>query len=99
MSKREIIALSELKDVQILWPGDFYILADFVLRCFETDDAIQNAKVNASRRHSYPSLHGLAAHYARISRQPLEDIEQQLTKRGFWMGSGVTIDGKFPCKR
>ena len=96
MSQREIISLSELKDVQILWPGDFYILADFVLRCFEADDAIQNAKINACRGHSYPSLHGLAAHYARISNQPLEDIEQQLTKRGFWMRSGVTIDGNNP---
>jgi len=93
MTQHKIISLSELKDINILWPGDFYILAEFVLRCYAADDEIQNAKRKAHRQCSHPTLHGLAVHYARVSRQPLEDIEQQLINRGFWMGSGVTFDG------
>jgi hypothetical protein len=44
MSEREIIYLSQLEEVQILWPGDVRTLVKFVIRCCDAKDKIVNAK-------------------------------------------------------
>ena len=66
MREREKVYLSQLEEIQILWPGDVRKLAEFVLRCCDARDVIANAK-NESTQTSRPTIHGLATDLARIT--------------------------------
>ena len=92
MSKIKRVYLSKLEDVEILWPGDFHTLSEFVLQCHEAKDSIANARNTGSVQKSRPSIHGLAMHFARISDLSGIQIEQQLKSDGFDLGATVEFD-------
>ena len=84
--------MSELEDVEILWPGDFYALSEFILRCHEAKDRIANAQNTGSVQKSRPSIHGIAMHFVRISDLSEAQIERQLKSDGFELGTTVEFD-------
>ena len=91
MSEREIIYLSQLEEVQILWPGDVRALAEFVLRCCEARDKIANVR-NKGRQTSRPTIHSLAMVLERITEVPGMQIEQQFKSHGFSLAATVEYD-------
>ncbi len=91
-SKIEFVYLSQLKDVQILWEGDFRTLAEFILHSRDATDKIANAKNRGSIQKSRPTLHGLAHYFADITDVPISRIECLLKDRGFDMGATVDFD-------
>jgi len=90
--RQETVYLSQLEDVQILWPGDVRALAEFVLRSFDAKDRIGNAGPSNSIVKSRPTLHGLAGHFAWISGVPEVQIERQLEEHGLFPGATVEFD-------
>jgi len=91
MSKTEAVYLSQLEEVQILWPGDVRALAEFVLRCRDATDSKVNASSNGTQK-SRPTLHGLALYLARIMEIPEESIEQLFKTYGFNLAATVEFD-------
>ena len=91
MSDREKVYLSQLEEIQILWPGDVRKLAEFVLRCCDARDVIANAK-NESTQTSRPTIHGLATDLARITQVPGWEIEQQFKSHGFSLAATAEYD-------
>lgn len=91
MSERKTVYLSQLEEVQILWPGDVRSLAEFVLRCCDARDKIANAKNNGIQT-SRPTIHGLAMDLARITEVPGTQIEQQFKSHGFSLAATVEFD-------
>lgn len=91
MHKRETVYLSQLEEVQILWPGDVRALAEFILRCCDAIDKIANAK-NESIQKSRPTIHGLAGYFANITQIPILQIEQQFKSHGFRPAATVEYD-------
>ena len=92
MSQIKTVYLSQLEDVQILWPGDFRTLSEFILHCHEATDKIANARNTGSVQKSRPSIHGVAMHFSRISDLSGAQIEQQLKSDGFDLGATVEFD-------
>ena len=82
MSERKRLYLSQLKDVQILWPGDIYAFGEIVLRCYDARD-IQKSR---------PTLNGLAGHYAAIADIPRTQIAAEFKKHGLDLGATVDFD-------
>ena len=91
MSEREIIYLSQLEELQILWPGDVRALAEFVLRCCDARDKIANVR-NKGRQTSRPTIHSLAMVLERITEVPGTQIEQQFKSHGFSLAATVEFD-------
>ena len=91
MSKRETVYLSQLEEVQILWPGDVRTLAEFVLRCCDARDSNVKAKGDGIQT-SRPTIHGLAMDLARIAQVPGTQIEQQFKSHGFSLAATVEFD-------
>lgn len=92
MDKRETVYLSQLEEIQILWPGDVRALAEFVLRSFEARDCIVSGGPSDSRVKSPPTLHGLAGHFAWITGIPEVRIERQLEEHALSLGATVEFD-------
>jgi len=59
MSKTEVVYLSQIEEVQILWPGDVRALAEFALRCRDATDSKVNASSNGTQK-SRPTLERIA---------------------------------------
>ena len=91
MSQREKVYLSQLEDVQILWPGDVRMLGEFVLRCYDAKDEIANAK-NSGIQKSRPTIHGLALILDRIMEVPETQIEQIFKSHGISLAATVEYD-------
>ena len=90
--KREVVYLSQLKDFQILWPGDIRALAEFILRCCDANDKIANAKNSGGIQKSRPTIHGLVADYAYITNIPISRIERTLEDYGFNLAASIEFD-------
>jgi|GEM_PF-2189947 hypothetical protein len=99
MGKRrsETVYLSQLEDVQVLWPGDVRALAEFSLRCHDAKDRIFNAGGHGSVRRSRSTLHGLAGYFARIADIPESQIEERFREHGLWPGATVEYDPPLPA--
>ena len=92
MSQIKWVYLSELKNIEILWPGDFHTLSEFILRCYEAKDKITNARNKGSVQKSRPSIHGVAMHFSRITDLSGAQIEQKLKSDGFDLGATLDFD-------
>lgn len=87
------VPLSALRDVAVLFRGDLYELGLFLCKAFDARDRETNAR-NAGVRvgPSRPTLHGLAAHYARVTNIELRRIEAVLVEAGLGLGAAVDFD-------
>ena len=97
MDKRETVYLSQLKGLQILWPGDVRTLAEFVLRCYDARDRMVTASQCALRMERRPTVHGLAGHFALIAGIPEVRIERQFEEHGFSLDATVEFDPPPPA--
>lgn len=85
----KVIRLSELKDIAIMFPGDLFELAAFLLRANDASVASVPGTVT-TRRHS---LHGLCACYVGLySQLSLERIESDLRKLHFDLSALIEWD-------
>ena len=89
-----VIFVSRLEKVQILWRGDVRALADFLLRSYDARDRQINARSDNTSRATRPTLHGLAGIFAGLTDMPRSDIETQLQADGFDLGAVVEFDPK-----
>lgn len=90
--KREI-PLSALRDVAVLFPGDLHELGLFLCKAFDARDGEANARnTGVCIGPSRPTLHGLAAHYARATNIELRRVEGTLVEAGFSLGAIVEYD-------
>ncbi len=91
--RMERIPLSAIRDLAVLFPGDLHELAVFLLKAFDARDREANAQNPRVRTGpSRPTLHGLAAHYARVTNVDLRRVEQVLAQAGFALGGIVDLD-------
>jgi hypothetical protein len=90
MKKR--VYLSQLKEVSILWAGDIYMLAEFILRSHAATDRQRNAQNENTRVTSFPTLHGIALKFAILTGTPALRVEKEFTARGFNLGATVEFD-------
>ena len=82
------VALSSLTPISILFDGDFYELASFML-------SINRAKNQDTNRTSRPTVHGVAAGYARlIVDVEVRQIEACLKEYGIDLGAMIEFDDK-----
>lgn len=88
----EIVYLSQLEEVQILWPGDVRALAEFILRSYDATDKIANARNTGSVQKSRPTMHGIAMDFAGLTNVRGTQIEQKFKSLGFNLGSNVDFD-------
>jgi hypothetical protein len=87
------IPLSSLRDVAVLFPGDLQALGVFLLNAYDARDREANARsTGVIIGPSRPTLHGLAAHYARLTDVDLRRVEGVMAKAGFDLGATVEID-------
>ena len=86
------VPLSALRDVAVLFPGDLYELGLFLCKAFDARDRETNARNAGVRVASRPTLHGLAAHYARVTNIELRRIEAVLVEAGLGLGAVVDFD-------
>jgi hypothetical protein len=83
-TKQQKIKVSALKAVSILYEGDIYDLALFLLRL-----DIARTTRTTTRRHT---VHGVASHYATITWMKLEDVEEPLVRHGFSLRASIDSD-------
>ncbi len=82
------VALSSLKPIAILFDGDFYELASFMLN-------ICRVKDQGTNRTSRPTVHGVAAGYARLLVDvEVRQIEARLEQYGLDLGATIEFDDK-----
>ena len=84
--------LSELATIEILWPGDVRVLAEFILRACNARDQELNSQNRRSQQRSRPTLQGLAGHFARLTNIPVEWISQAFQAHGLGLGATVEFD-------
>ncbi len=90
---RRVLPLSALRDVAVLFPGDLQELGHFLLKAFDARDRETNARHAGVRvGSSRPTLHGLAAHYGRVTNIELRRVEGMLVEAGFDLGAIVEYD-------
>ncbi|MFO7728211.1 MAG: hypothetical protein R6X11_07765 [Desulfonatronovibrio sp.] len=92
MKISENVYLSQLKNISILWDNDLYTLALFILRSFDAADREINEKNKGSIQKSRPTLHGLAADFAMLTKVPSYIVEKKLKSLGFNIGATVDFD-------
>jgi hypothetical protein len=90
--KKRSILLSALREVAVLFPGDLYELADFVLKAREVRDREANANNPRTIQKSRPTLHGLAGLYGHVTDVSQERIERLLVEAGLDLGAVVDFD-------
>ena len=82
------IPLVALRDVTVLFPGDFYQLAAFVLKVHQARDREANAKNPHTVQKSRLTLHGLAGCYAGSRTSVKSLLSESWSKRvsiwGHW---------------
>jgi hypothetical protein len=86
------LPLSALRDVAVLFPGDFYELGTFVLKAREVRDREANANNPRAIQKSRPTLHGLAGLFAHVTDVSRERIERLLVEAGLDLGAVVDFD-------
>lgn len=86
------VYLSQLEEIEILWPGDVRMLAEFVLRAHDAKDQQTNLQNLGARTRSRITLHGLALQFAQIAWLPKERIEAIFLAHGFNLRSVVEFD-------
>jgi hypothetical protein len=86
------IPLVALRDVTVLFPGDFHELAVFVSKVHRVCDREANAHNPHTVQKSRLTLHGLAGCYARVTDINQERVEQILVKAGLDLGALVEFD-------
>ena len=91
-SKRAVVYLSQLSDIQILWKGDFRALAEFVLCSRDATDKIVNAQNRGYIQKSRPTLQMLAHYFSYMTEFTAPRIEWLLKERGFDLGATVDFD-------
>lgn len=85
------VYLSQLKHLQILWPGDVHMFAEFLLRSSDAKDAVvreETGRIQISR----PTLHGIASHLSRLMDVSESRIENEFTKHKLSCGAVVEFD-------
>lgn len=80
------IALSRLRPIAIMYEGDLYELASFMLKACVAKDKGTGAT-------SRPTVHGVASAFLRHADLSLETIEDVIERRGI-DPSGPTVDPK-----
>jgi hypothetical protein len=90
--RRTTVYLSQLKDLAVLFPGDLYRLAEFIIDCSEAADKINSTTNRSNVRHSRPTLNGLARDFEILTKTPRLDIEKQLDLLGVDLNSAVELD-------
>lgn len=78
--KRTTVYLCQLKDITVLFPGDIHRLAEFILDCSEAD-RINDITHQSNIRHSKPTLHGLAKHFAELTQVHVPNVMKKLEVR------------------
>ena len=73
--KREYTSIDDLKEISIIFPGDFYQLAHFILLV----DIAESTELHTSRH----TIHGVANIYCMITKMDLNSVEETLYKAGF----------------
>ena len=87
------VSLSALRDVAVLFPGDLYELGLFLCKAFDARDRETNARnTGVCVGPSRPTLHGLAADYARVTDIELRRIEAVLVEAGLGLAAVVDFD-------
>jgi hypothetical protein len=81
--RKETVYLSQLEEIQILWPGDVRTLAEFILHCYDAKDRAVDSRQSASRMESRPTVHGLAGYFAWITGIPEVRIERSSKSTAF----------------
>ncbi len=89
---RQIVYLSRIENLAILWPGDFHALALFILRSFDATDREVNKKNKTSIQKSRPTLHGLAGDFSRLTKVPNFIVERTIKSLGLNLGATVDFD-------
>ena len=92
MRRPKPVYLSQLEKIEILWPGDVRMLAEFVLRAHDAKDQQTNLHNSGAKTRSRTTLHGLAVQFAQITWLPKERIETIFLAHGFNLGSAVEFD-------
>lgn len=90
--KRTTVYLSQLKDLAVLFPGDLYRLAKFIIDCSEAADKINTVTNRSNVRHLRPTLNGLARDFEFLTKASRADIEKQLELLGVDLNSAVELD-------
>jgi hypothetical protein len=91
-NKRAVVYLSQLRDVQVLWDGDFRAFAEFVLRSRDASDKIVNAQNRGYIQKSRPTLQMLAHYFSYMTEFAAPRIERLLKDHGFDIGATVDFD-------
>ncbi len=86
------ISLSALRAVAVLFPGDIYELAAFVLKAHDARDRAANSKNHLVVQKARPTLHGLAGHFAQVTGLSRDRVERTLTDAGLDLGMVVELD-------
>ena len=94
MPKQEIVQLSKLREISVLWHGDVHTIAEFLLRTCDIQDRKNNARRTGSLQKSRPTLNGVAKSFALIARVPKSDVEKELNIRGLNLKATVEFDAK-----
>ena len=92
MKKIKVVYLSQLKNVEILWPGDIHALAEFILRSNDVTDKVVNAQNPGTIIKSRPTLHGLAKSFGYIAKASKSDVEEKLKAAGLNLNAMVEYD-------
>ena len=90
----EGVYLYQLKEIAILWPGDFQVFAGFMLRSYDAKDLIYNKKNKGSVVKSRPTLKLLANHYSTILDISQIEVERKILKEGLGIGATIEFDPK-----
>jgi hypothetical protein len=80
---RKKVYLSQLEEFTILWLGDVHALAEFILCSYDAMDREVNASNQSSIQRSRPTLHGLAADFAMLTKVPRSRVEKEFQAFGF----------------
>ncbi len=83
------ISVESLKGINVLFSGDIYHLAMFLLKTYDAKDA-------GTLSRSRPTLHGLAKHYANIANMNIDDILQVLWDHGMPKAATVEFEKDIP---
>lgn len=89
---RTTVYLSQLKEIAVLFPGDIYRLAEFILDCSEAADCINDITHQSNIRHSRPTLHGLAKNFAALTQVHVSDVIKKLEVLRVDFNSAVEFD-------
>jgi hypothetical protein len=81
----EKIGVGALKDIEVLFPGDIYELACFLLKVHDAKDA-------GTTTRSRHSVHGVAGVYANLFGVREDKIEMILKKHRLLMNAAVEYD-------